>query len=220
MAKRHVRRLALPNYSCIDRATVYHEDLPVKLLLQRVTNDGNDDYLCLSWRTNLPSGANRQYYNDVRHGTGLWRIPVSVALHLLNQAHQQGMLHERHDDPYLRHGSAHTRTVDSRLLDAEEFERELAHLINHNRENRIPDWGQFPLFVVVEVPDTIRNITWRKIMMVDTDRKFCTFRSTTTDRFYRKGIADGMVSPWQLDNSMQDASSAVMREFRQVLLNP
>ena len=190
----------------------------MKLLLQRVSNDGIDDYLCLSWRTDLPTGTNRQYYNDVIHGTGLWRIPVPVARDILNQAYQRRMLCARHDDLYSRHGIVRPRTINSWTLGAEGLERELASIINDNREDRDRDWGPSPIFVVAEVPDTIRNIIWRKIMIVDTDRKFCTFRSTTTDSFYRKGIADGMVHPWLLDNSMQDASSAVMREFRQALL--
>lgn len=209
----------MPDYTSVNRVTLDHEDLPIKLLLQHVTNDGRYDYLCLSWRTDLPTGTNRQYYNDVRHGTGLWRIPVSVALDLLNQAYDEGMLDRTHDDRQERHGRPDNEFIFSWELDLEEREGMFASIVNHNREDSVQDWGGDPVFVIIEVPDAIRSITWRKIMIIDTERTICTFRSTTTDPTYRKGIADGMIHPWLLDNSMQDASSKMMRTFRQILLD-
>ena len=89
-------------------------------------------------------------------------------------------------------------------------QREFASIINVNRD---PDWGLEPLFVIIQVPDR----RWRKIMIVDTRREICTFRSTTTDTSYRQGVVDGMILPWRLDNTMQDASRTMMREFQRVL---
>ena len=55
-------------------------------------------------------------------------------------------------------------------------------------------------------------------MIVDTGREFCTFRCTTTMVDYKMGIfADRLVDPWRLDNAMQDANAASMREFLRCL---
>ena len=76
-----------------------------------------------------------------------------------------------------------------------------------------PEWGDDPLFVVIQVPDG----QWRKIMIVDTTREFCTFRSATMDVGYKPVIADPRLQPWRMDNAMQDASTAMIREFLDVL---
>ena len=167
------------------------------------------DFFCLSWRTVLPTGSsNRRFYYDRRHGTGIWTIPVSIALGLLNRADAAGMLDERYDDLQERHCGPNNCIIDSRNLGRRE--RVFASIINVDRD---PDWGLEPLFVIIQVPDR----RWRKIMIVDTQRETCTFRSTTTDPSYRQGVGDGMILPWRLDNTMQDASCAMMREFRGVL---
>ena len=55
-------------------------------------------------------------------------------------------------------------------------------------------------------------------MLIDTERKYCTFRCTTTMPDYKMGIyADRLAIPWRLDNAMQDASPAKIREFLTVL---
>ena len=76
------------------------------------------------------------------------------------------------------------------------------------------DWGKYSTFVVVEVPDG----TWRKIMIIDSAKMVCTFRSTTTDSEYNLLTRrPHLAPPWIMDNSMQDASTAMMRLFLQVL---
>ena len=56
-------------------------------------------------------------------------------------------------------------------------------------------------------------------MIVDTERQFCTFRSTTTDVSYKPVIADARLSPWRMDNAMQDAGPAMILTFLNVLNN-
>ena len=200
-------------YTEIRRVTVIHEGLPIHLILQTRHCVPPVDFFCLSWRTLLPDGSqNRRFYYDREHGTGIWRIPVSIALELLNQADFDGMLDEEYDDLQERHGGTNNCVIDSRSLSRQEREREFASIVNVNRD---PDWGSDPLFVIIQVPDR----RWRKIMIVDTQSGICTFRSTTTDPSYRRqGVADGMIPPWRLDNAMQDASRVMMREFQRVLL--
>ena len=193
-------------YTEIRRVSLCHEGLPVHLKLQIRHCVPPVDFFCLSWRTVLPTGRdNRRFYYDRQHGTGIWTIPVSIALGLLNRADAAGMLDERYDDVQERHGGTENFIIDSRNLGRRE--REFASIINVNRD---PDWGLEPLFVIIQVPDR----RWRKIMIVDTREGICTFRSTTRDTSYRQGVVDGMIPPWRLDNTMQDASRTMMREFQ------
>ena len=203
-------------YTEIRRVTLRHESLPVHLILQTRHCVPPVDFFCLSWRTVLPTGSgNRRFYYDRQHGTGIWTMPVSIALGLLNCADAAGMLDDEYDDLQERHNGTNNRIIDSRNLDPQSLEREFASIININRD---PNWGLDPLFVIIQVPDRRWDRRWRKIMIVDTQRETCTFRSTTTDTSYRQGIVDGMIPPWRLDNAMQDASCAMMREFQRVLL--
>lgn len=199
-------------YTEIRRVTLIHEGLPIHIILQTRHHVRPVDFFCLSWRTVLPNGSrNRRFYYDRRYGTGIWTMPVSVGLRLIDQADAAGMLDEEYDDLQERHDGTNNTIIDSRNLGRQEHEREFASIINVNRD---PDWGPDPLFLIIEVPDG----SWRKIMIVDTDREICTFRSTTTCTSYGQGVDDGMIPPWRLDNAMQDASCAMMREFRRVLL--
>lgn len=189
-----------------------HRGLPIHLVLQIRHSAPPVDFFCLSWRTVLPTGkGNRRSYYDRQHGTGVWTTQVSVALGLLNRAEAAGMLDDEYDDLQVRHKGTNNQIIDSRTLGRKERERELASVINGNRD---PDWGVDPLFVIIQVPDN----RWRKVMIVDTLEGICTFRSTTTDPSYRQGVVDGMIHPWRLDNSMQDASCTMMREFQRALL--
>ena len=203
----------MPNYREICRVTLEHAGLPVKLLLQRVTNRGPFDCICLSWRTPWPSGlANRRFYDTSQDG--FWRIPVSVALELLNLADAEGMLDQHYDDPQVRHGGARNRIIYSRDLDRQDYKREWDSIFHADLDHA---WGPDSVFVIIQVPDG----TWRKIMIVDTEKAICTFRSTTIDDSYSSNmkLTGGLTPPWQLDRSMQDASSAMMRKFRQALLS-
>ena len=199
-------------YTEIRRVSRIHEGLPVRLVLQTRHYVPPVDFFCLSWRTVLPTGkGNRRFYYDRRHGTGIWTIQTSLAIGLLNDAEAAGMLDEQYDDLQVRHSGNSNCIIDSRDLGRLQRERMYASIINLNRD---PDWGVDPVFVIIQVPDG----TWRKIMIVDTLREMCTFRSTTTDNSYRQGVADGMIPPWRLDNTMQDASCSMMKEFQRVLL--
>ena len=194
------------------RVSLRHEGLDVHILLQSRHCVPPVAFFCLSWRTVLPTGtANRRFYYDRKHGTGIWTIPVSTALDLLSQAEEAGMFDEEFNDLQSRHGGTNDRIIDSRKLSPSERKREFVSIVNQNRD---PNWGSDPLFVIIEMPDK----RWRKIILVDTQKGICTFRSTTTDTSYTQGINDGMVPPWRLDNTMQDASNAIMRQFQRVLL--
>ncbi len=203
------------SYCEILRVTIPDRDagLPVHLKLQQVYDDPPDtpgSYYCLSWRTPWPSGlANRRIYHTRQDG--FWRIPVSVALDLLDRAELHGMLDEQYDDPLVRFGTPDIVIIDSRNLDRKAYEAERQSIIHDSLDH---DWGAAPVFVIVGFAE------WRKIMIVDAERAICTFRSTTTDDSYpsQMKLTGGLTPPWQLDRSMQDASSAMMRRFRQTLL--
>ena len=115
-------------------------------------------------------------------------------------------------DPQKRCGGPDNDIIDSRELGAGERRDMFKYITCEDGE---PDWGDDPLFVVIQVPDKI--LRWRKIMIVDSERKLCTFRSTTTDPNYKPVIADPILSPWRMDNAMQDSSATMIRTFQSVL---
>ena len=199
--------MAANDYRRIDGVTAQHNGLPVKLLLQERNNDPPSLYYCLSWRTSLPSGRNRRFYRS--RETGFWTVPVQIALRIMQQARDREMLATRYDDQQIRHGGPDNTVVDSRTLGVRERLDALQAITCDQGE---PDWGGEPIFVIVEVPDGI----WRKIMIVDSTRKFCTFRSATTNVGYKPSI-NCLPSPWRMDNAMQDAGAATVREFLRVL---
>ena len=65
--------------------------------------------------------------------------------------------------------------------------------------------------------DTDKRRRWRKVMIADSERRLCTFRSTTTDSDYKPVIADPALSPWRIDNAMQDAGAAMIRTLLSIL---
>ena len=129
---------------------------------------------------------------------------------MLKEAEEKGMLDERYDDPQTRHGGTDNEIIDSRELNLQDRRNALDSITT---ENEIGDWSIDSMFTIIEVPDG----SWRKVMIVDLERGLCTFRSTTTDTSYKPIIRDGMTYPWLMDNAMQDASTATMREFLRVL---
>lgn len=129
---------------------------------------------------------------------------------MLEDAEERGMLDEGYDDPQIRHGGTENTLIESRSLSQLERNEEFVLITTDDERG---NWGQSPLFIIVEVPDE----TWRKILLIDTARELCTFRSTTTDTTYRMKRYEGMSHPWLMDRSMQDASAAMMRQFLQVL---
>lgn len=198
-------------YREVDRITGCHDNHPVHLKLQERLGVPPVQYHCLSWRTLYPRRrANRRFYR--LKGSGFWTIPASLALDLMMQANGRGWLDGAYHDPQERCGGPDNDVIDSRELGARE-RRDVFESITC--EDGEPDWGDDPLFVIIQVPDKRRR--WRKIMIVDSERKLCTFRSTTTDLSYKPVIADYALSPWRMDNSMQDAGAAMIRKFLSVL---
>ena len=196
-------------YRLIDRITVQHEDLPIHLKLQERLNVCPESFYCLTWRTLYPVGrTNRQRYR--LRGTGFWAIPVQLASDLMRQAERRGWLDGRYEDDQVRHCGTDNIIIDSRRLVIRERRSMFQSITSTQGE---PDWGHDPSFIVIQVPDG----TWRKIMIIDSAREFCTFRSTTTDPVYQPTIADRHLRPWRMDNAMQDASAAMVRTFLSVL---
>lgn len=195
-------------YTEIIRITREHNGIPINLLLQTRNDNPPEPYHCLSWRTRYPSGkSNRRFYRT--KGDGCWTIPVSVALSMLREAEETGMLDERYDDPQIRHTGTANKIIDSRTFSASERRGEFDNIVDEDGE---PDWGSDPIFIIIQMPDR----AWRKIMIVDTEREFCTFRSTTIDSSYNLKITLPQTE-WYIDNAMQDASAAILREFLSVL---
>ena len=185
-------------YTEILRVTREHNGIPISLLLQTRNDNPPESYYCLSWRTLLPNaGKNRRFYR--LREDGCWTIPPSVALMLLESADEAGMLDEDYDDPQIRHEGMANRIMDSRKLGYRERENTLNSIVGDAGE---PGLGHEPLFTIIQV----RDKTWHKIMIVDTRRKICTFRSTTTDDSYKPAILLPRTH-WRMDNAMQDASS-------------
>ena len=196
-------------YRPIDRITVQHQGLPVHLKLQERSIEGLGTFYCLSWRTMYAGGrSNRRFYRSSR--SGFWTIPVRLATDLIRRAEGRGWLDGSYEDPQVRHRGTDNDIIESRRLGARERRSMFKSITSTQGE---PDWGDDPSFLVIEVPDG----TWRKILIVDATRRFCTFRSTTTDLHYMPIIADPHLSPWRMDNAMQDASAAMFRAFLSVL---
>ena len=193
--------------------TVEHEGIPIDLKLQKRLDQPPMPYYCLSWRTRYAStpSKSRRFYSSP--DAGFWAIPVSVALSLLRQAANQGMLSFRHDDLRLRDGSHWNTIIDSRRLDSARLQSLRNEIICSTGDLQ---WGESPLFLISH--DEGEHGAWRDILIVDTKMEFCTFRCTTTKTDYKMGIfADRLAGQWRLDNAMQDASAASMREFLRVL---
>ena len=196
-------------YRPIDRITVQHEGLPIHLKLQERLEVPPVPFYCVTWRTVYARGrSNRRFYRSRR--TGFWTIPVRLASDLMRCAEGRGWLDVRYDDLQVRHRGTGNTIIDSRELGVRERRFIFESITSTQGE---PDWGDDPLFIVIQVPDG----TWRKIMIVDAARDLCTFRSTTTDVGYMPVIADPHLNPWRMDNAMQDASTAMTRMFLNVL---
>lgn len=198
-------------YREIDRITGWHNGQPVHLKLQERLGVPPVPYHCLSWRTLYPGGTtNRRFYRSRENG--FWTIPTPLALELLRQADVRGWLDGAYHDPQRRCGGPENDIIDSRELGDRERRDMFEYITCENGE---PDWGDDPLFVVIQVPDQI--LRWRKIMIVDSKKDICIFRSTTTDPEYKPVITDPVLSPWRMDNAMQDAGAAMIRTFLNVL---
>ena len=199
----------MAEYTKLDEVMSEHNDIPIFLRLQTREDVAPVPFDTLSWRPQRPTSSTyrQSYWMRV---DGFWNIPVSIALQLLESANDRGMLDERYDDQQVRHRGTNNRVIDSRRLGYQERIRHFDSVADREIEN----WGQEPVFVIVEVPDG----SWRKTLIVDSDKEFCTFRSTTAVTDYgRKSYRATLSEGWILDNAMQDASAAMMREFLRVL---
>ena len=202
----------MEKYTKLDKDDVIrrYKGLPIYLRLHTRNDVPPTPWPCISWRTRYSTAPNqnRRFYHT--EADGFWAMPVSLALDMLEEAEGNGMLDERYDDPQTRHGGTDNTIIESRISSLQERQDDLEFIIT---ENEVGDWGTDPIFITIEVPDG----SWRKIMIVDLDRGLCTFRSTTKDLSYKPIIKEGMTYPWMMDNAMQDASTAMMREFLRVL---
>ena len=124
----------------------------------------------------------------------------------MSEVEERGWLDGRYEDRQRRHQGTDNNIFSSCSLSVSDRRTMFESITCDEGE---PDWGDDPMFIVIQVPDG----QWRKIMIVDTERKFCTFRSTTTDPSYMPAIVDPHRSPWRMDNAMQDASASMIRVF-------
>ena len=166
-------------YKLIDTITVQHNGLPIHLKLQERTEVPPELFYCLTWRTVYASGrSNRRFYRS--NTTGFWTIPVNLALHLMGEAEEHGWLGGSYEDRQLRHRGTDNDIFSSQSMSARDRHTMFDSIICDEGE---PYWGDDPLFVVIQVPDG----QWRKIMIVDTTREFCTFRSANQRRWLQAG---------------------------------
>jgi hypothetical protein len=182
--------------------------IPVKLALQRRLDVPPKPFYTISWRTRYPGTTqNRRFYWS--SDGSCWTIAVSMARDLLTAAERERMLDAQYDDTYERFGGGTPTLVESVDLSPSDRAALWREITFPDRE---PDWGADPSFVVA----TEFGHRWRKIMIVDSRQDTATFRSCTTDPDYRLGQAlPG--TQWRMDNAMQDASTAIMRRFLDVL---
>lgn len=120
------------------------------------------------------------------------------------------MLAAKYDDSYRRWGGGLPTFEDSRSIE-EERRRTLWNEITD--EARELNWGPKPEFLVAAEPGE----HWRKVLIIDSDRHFATFRSCTRDVGYGMRMEISGTSTWFMDNAMQDAGSAIARRFLEFL---
>ena len=202
-------------YDEICRVAAKADGIPVSLILQKRLDSHPELYYCLSWRTRYQSSPtkSRRFYSSREYG--FWKLRVETALDLMRKARDKGMLDSRFDDDNpLRDGGLLWRVgIDSRKITECDRRNEAAAIICQTGDH---EWGIDPVFVIRH-SETGRG-SWREVMLIDTEGKYCTFRCTTTMHDYKMGIyADRLARPWRLDNALQDASTASMREFLTVL---
>ena len=165
--------------------------------------------LCSPAAAQWPVCGGSALHSAILHSEPLHRLHSANQL-LMSEAEERGWLDGRYEDLQDRHQGTGNVIFYSRSLNVRDRRVMLESITCDQGE---PDWGDDPMFMVIQVPDK----PWRKIMIVDTPREFCTFRSATTCVGYKPVIADPHLCPWRMDNAMQDASAAMIREFLNVL---
>jgi hypothetical protein len=161
-----------------------------------------------SWRTTYPGTTQNRRFYWVRDTC--WTIAAVTAQRVLERAQSEGLLDAKYDDPYLRFGGGKPDFLFSASLPAVE-RREIWRDLT--REGREPPWGANTAFAIA----TEAGGRWRKVMIIDSERKLATFRSCTVDASYPLRVRLPTSSRWFMDNAMQDASTAIMRFFLQCL---
>ncbi len=185
---------------------------PVCLVLNVRLDVRPVEFCALSWRSRYVSSPNRNRRYYWTRADGFWTIPTWLAEAILGRALDEGLLAPEYDDQERRHGGVENGCLfDSRDISVAD-RRHLFDEVTFPGDLDL-NWGADPTFVVSEMADH----SWRKIMIVDTLGKTCTFRSTTTDPAYPLKDNGRRNGRWFLDRSMQDASAALMRQFLTVL---
>ena len=199
-------------YRRIAKVCETYLDLPVCLALNVRLDVQTEEFCALSWRSRYSTSPNQNRRFYWTHTDGFWTIPTWLAESILGRASDQGLLDPEYDDQERRHGGVENGHVYNSPRMSIEDRCRLFDSITFADDHDL-NWGPDPTFVVHETADG----SWRKIMIVDTLGKVCTFRSTTTDVAYSLRDKQRRNGRWFLDRSMQDASAALMRQFLAVL---
>lgn len=154
----------------------------------------------LSWRTKYPSGKSNRRFYWLNEG-GPWKIPAETALDMIRRMEAEGGLDQKYFDQ--RRTTPFTTLVSSEMHPSDR--KDVLDRVTSLDEY----WGADPFFVIAFDP----NDNWRKVLLVNSDTKMATFRSTTEDPYYtpRRTLREG--EGWWLDNSMMDANVQQMRQF-------
>ncbi len=194
----------------LEAVRALEDGLPIKLALQKRTNSRTKNtYWTLSWRTKYsPTGTNRRFY----YSSGqYWSCPTSIALELLEDLESQGGLQEEYFDT--RPGNERIKIIispETQISDPDLYKEQCKNIFAPNEK-----WGEKPK--VIALSDTDKD--WKKVMILNHDNSYCTFRSLTKNASYMPKKDLEKSSEWWLDNAMMDASVQQMRIFHSHLKN-
>lgn len=190
------------DYKEIGRVSEVLNGIPVKLILRQRDSERFSAHHVISWRTLYPGGkSNRRFYWLKKEGC--WTIPCDLAVQIMEKAKEEKLIDSQYDDPYARFDGGNPEFHASNAIDNPKLFREIT------RDEGEPNWGSKPFFAIGVEPGK----NWRKVMIVDTNCKKATFRSLTTDSSYKPIINIDNNSAWNIDNSMIDCSTEIMRFF-------
>ena len=190
------------DYQEIGRVSKEFNGIPVKLVLSQRDSERFSAHHVISWRALYPSEkSNCRFY--WLNKEGCWAIPCNLAVQIMEKAKEDKLLDSQYDDTYVRFGGGDPEFKTSNTIDNPRLFREIT------RDAGEPNWGSKSFFAIGVEPGK----DWRKVMIVDADCKTVTFRSLTTDSSYRPIIHIDNNSDCNLDNSMLDCSTEIMRFF-------
>jgi len=190
-------------YKKIDEVELIDNNgLSVKLRLNSRWSENQAEWTPICWRTVRPiSGTNRQRY---KLGDGsFWHITVDLAIELMELALHKGLLDTRYDDKYDRLGGGNFTYSEYSLKNNM---KEFLEICLPGEEKK---WPQDTIFLIAEEPKGY----WRKVMIASKQKNKVTFRSLTRCSSYRLKVKLANNTDWDLDNSMMDCDTAVMRKF-------